>query len=272
MQSIYKKNKTLSGLYYDYAITSPLMLKDASVKKPADILVLGMGTGTFAKECKYFFPESRIEGVEIDQKIVDLSKKYFGLRDDEARIFINDGRTFLSSPDAGKYDIVFVDAYHDVTIPFHMSTTEFFSQIKEHLKPGGIIMININMRSDKSTEVEDYLTQTLRSNMQRVYKFSVPNTTNVFVFSSDNTELLSDFRDNTSLLNEKSPVKTLAESIIDNSTEVTGTKYVFTDDLAPVEVLGQKVLNDIVSQELAYFRKELGNSGSGILDVFNMIS
>jgi len=272
VQSIYKKNKTLSGLYYDYAVTSPLMLKEASAKKPADILVLGMGTGTFAKECKYFFPESRIDGVEIDQKIVDLSKKYFGLTDDEARIYINDGRTFLSSPEAGKYDIVMVDAYHDITIPFHMSTKEFFSQVKEHLKPEGIIMININMRSDKSTEVEDYLTQTLRSNMQKVYKFSVPNTTNVFVFSSDNTELLSDFSSNTGLLDEKSPVKTLAESIIDNCTEVTDSKYVFTDDLAPVEVLGQKVLNDIVSQELAYFRKELENSGSGILDVFNMIS
>ncbi len=272
VQSIYKKNKTLSGLYYDYAVTSPLMLNDASAKKPADILVLGMGTGTFAKECRYFFPESRIDGVEIDQKIVDLSKKYFGLRDDEAKIYINDGRTFLSSPDAGKYDIVLVDAYHDITIPFHMSTTEFFSQIKEHLKPGGIIMININMRSDKSTEVEDYLTQTLRTNMQKVYKFSVPNTTNVFVFSSDNADMLSDFRNNADQLDEKSPVKALAQSIIDNCSEVTDTKYVFTDDLAPVEVLGQKALDDIVSQELAYFREELRNSGNGVLDVFNMIS
>lgn len=272
VQSVYKKNKTLSGLYYDYAVTSPLMLKDASAKKPADILVLGMGTGTFAKECRYFFPESRIDGVEIDQKIVDLSKNYFGLRDDEARIYINDGRTFLSSPDAGKYDIVMVDAYHDITIPFHMSTTEFFAQIKEHLKPGGIIMININMRSDKSTEVEDYLTQTLRSNMQKVYKFSVPNTTNVFVFSSDNTDLLSDFRNNAGQLDDDNPIKALARSITENCSEVTDTKYVFTDDLAPVEVLGQKVLNDIVSQELAYFREELTNSGNGILDVFNMIS
>ena len=272
VQSIYKKNKTLSGLYYDYAVTSPLMLKDASEKKPQDILVLGMGTGTFAKECKYFFPESRIDGVEIDQKIVDLSKKYFGLRDDEARIFVNDGRTFLSSPDAGKYDIVMVDAYHDITIPFHMSTKEFFSQIKEHLKPGGIIMININMRSDKSSEVVDYLTQTLRSNMRSVYQYNVPNTTNVFVFSSDNTDMLSDFRNNADKLDDKNPIKSLAESIIGNCSEVTDTKYVFTDDLAPVEVLGQKVLNDIVSQELVYFREELKNSGSGVLDVFNMIS
>ncbi|HEX2944657.1 MAG TPA: fused MFS/spermidine synthase [Clostridia bacterium] len=272
VQSIYMKNKTLSGFYYDYAITSPLMLKDSTVKKPADILVLGMGTGTFAKECKYFFPETRIDGVEIDQKIVDLSKKYFGLTDKDARVYVNDGRTFLSTPQAGKYDIILVDAYHDITIPFHMSTREFFSQVKEHLKPGGVIMININMRSDKSSEVVDYLTQTLRSNMNKVYKFDVPNTTNVFVYSSDNNELLSDYKSNTELLAQDDPLKNLAEAIVENSTEVTDTKYVFTDDLAPVEVLGQKVLNDIVSQELVYFRKELENSGSGVLDVFNMIS
>lgn len=271
VQSIYKKNRTLSGLYYDYALTSPLMLRDFA-EKPADILVLGMGTGTFAKECKYFFPESRIDGVEIDQKIVDLSKKYFGLTDREAHVYINDGRTFLSSSEAGKYDIVMVDAYHDITIPFHMSTKEFFSQIKEHLNPGGVIMININMRSDKSTEIVDYLTQTLRSNMNRVYKFNVPNTTNVFVYSSDNAELLSDYKSNTELLDRNNPVKSIAEAIIENSAEVTDTKYVLTDDIAPVEILGQKVLNDIVSAELAYFRKELKDSGSGVLDVFNMIS
>lgn len=272
VQSVYMKNRKLSGLYYDYAVTSPLMLKEASAKKPADILVLGMGTGTFAKECKYFFPESRIDGVEIDQKIVDLSKKYFGLSDKDARIYINDGRTFLSSPEAGKYDIVMVDAYHDITIPFHMSTKEFFSQIKEHLNPGGIIMININMRSDKSTEIVDYLTQTLRSEMNRVYKFDIPGTTNVFVYSSDNDELLQDFKDNTGLLPQDNPVRKLAEAVAENSTEVTDTKYVFTDDIAPVEILGQKVLNDIVSDELAYFRDELKNTGSNVLDVFNMIS
>lgn len=53
---------------------SPLFLRDGSTEKSFDVLVLGMGTGTFAKECKYFYPNSNIIGVEIDEKIVDLSK------------------------------------------------------------------------------------------------------------------------------------------------------------------------------------------------------
>ena len=272
VQSVYTRNKSLSGLYYDYALMAPFFLKQAKPDKKMDVLVLGMGTGTFAKECKHFFPNSEIEGVEIDQKIVDLSKKYFELKDEEARVFVNDGRTFLSGKDAGKYDLVMVDAYHDITIPFHMSTTEFFSEIKQHLNPDGVIMININMRSEKSTEITDYLTQTLRNNMNRVYKYNVPDSSNTIVYSSDNGDCLKDFGENIASLEQESELLPVAKRVSAGLQEVSDTKYVFTDDIAPVEVLGQKVLNDIVSDSLLYFKRELGSSNGGIMDIFKLIS
>lgn len=272
VQSVYTKNKPLSGLYYDYALMAPFFMKQAGMDKKMDVLVLGMGTGTFAKECKHFFPNSKIEGVEIDQKIVDLSKKYFELKDEEAKVYVNDGRTFLAGRDAGKYDLVMVDAYHDITIPFHMSTTEFFSEIKQHLNPNGVIMININMRSEKSTEITDYLTQTLKNNMNKVYKYDVPNSTNTIVYSSDNENCLKDFSENIDALKADSELLPVAKSVSNRLNEVTDTKYVFTDDVAPVEVLGQKVLNDIVAESLVYFKREIGSSSSGIMDIFKLIS
>lgn len=271
VQSVYKKNQTLSGLYYDYALMSPFFLEGMNAEKKLDILVLGMGTGTFAKQCKYYFPNSKIEGVEIDEKIVKLSKEYFDLKDDEATVYVNDGRTFLAGNDAGMYDIVMVDAYHDITIPFHMSTAEFFSEVREHLNPGGVIMININMRSENSTEIVDYLTQTLKNKMSKVYKYNVPGTTNTIVFSSDNTDCLKHYKDNITLLDPKSPLLPIANRVFENQREITDTRYVFTDNMAPVEVLGQKVLNDIVKDSLIYFKQELGASEKGVLDVFNMI-
>jgi spermidine synthase len=272
VQSLYKKNRTLSGLYYDYALMSPLFVEGSAAGRPLDVLVLGMGTGTFAKECKYYFPDSRIDGVEIDEKIVQLSREYFDLKEDEATVYVNDGRTFLAGREAGMYDIIMVDAYHDITIPFHMSTKEFFAEVKQHLNPGGVILININLRSEKSTEIVDYLTQTLKTNMNKVYKYNVPHTTNTIVFSSDNEACLQTYRANMSLLDSGSPLLPIAESVYNDQTEVTQTKFVFTDDLAPVEVLGQKVLNDVVQDSLAYFKEELGASENGILDIFNMIS
>lgn len=272
VQSIYMKNRTLSGLYYDYALMAPFFIKDAAVDKPFNVLVLGMGTGTYAKECKYFFPDSHIDGVEIDRKIVDLSKKYFELKDNEADIYVNDGRTFLMSKDAGKYDVIMVDAYHDITIPFHMSTTEFFKEVKKHLNPGGVIMININMRSEKSTEIVDYLTETLKSNMNKVYKYNVPNTTNTLVFSSDSEEMARNLEENTSALPENNPLIRIAGNVKNNLKEVTSDSHILTDDLAPVEVLGQKVLDDIVAGSLQDLKRQMGVSGGGLKDILNLIS
>lgn len=272
VQSIYTRDQILSGYYYDYALMSPLFLRDGSTEKSFDVLVLGMGTGTFAKECKYFYPNSNIIGVEIDEKIVDLSKKYFELTDEEATVYINDGRTFMSGPEAGMYDIILVDAYHDITIPFHMATTEFFAELKEHLRPGGVLMVNINMRSENSTEITDYLTHTLKNNMKKVYKYDIPGITNTLVYSSDDENCLQYLKDNSSALGQDSLLLPLSERVIRDCVEVTESRYVLTDDLAPVEVLGQKLLNDVVTETLDYFKNELDKSGGSIMDVFNMLS
>lgn len=271
VQSIYKKNQILSDMYYDYALMSAFFLEDAAADKPLDILVLGMGTGTFAKECKYFFPESKIDGVEIDEKIVKLSKEYFELKESEATVYVNDGRTFLQSPEASLYDIVMVDAYHDITIPFHMSTTEFFKEVKSHLKPGGVIMINVNMRSENSTEIVDYLSQTLKDNMKKVYKVNVPKTTNTIVFSTDNENCLDDYKNNISRLDSGNPLLPIAEYVINRNVEVSETDYVFTDDLAPVEMLGQKVLNDIVEESLTYVKEQLDTQDAGLKGLFDQL-
>ena len=45
-------------------------------------------------------------------------------------------------------DVIMVDAYQDITIPFQMSSTEFFTMVREHLNPGGVMVVNMNMISD----------------------------------------------------------------------------------------------------------------------------
>lgn len=272
VQSIYMKNKEMSGLYYEYALMAPFFMKDTNIDSKFKLLVLGMGTGTNAKQFKHFFPSSEIEGVEIDQKIVDLSKKYFGLTEEEAKVYVNDGRTFLSSKDAGMYDVILIDAYHDITIPFHMATTEFFAEVKKHLNPGGVFMVNINMRSEENNKIENYLTQTLKNNMKKVYKYDIPNVTNTIVYSSDDENCIETFLNNTRNLPENHLLVPIAQNVAGGMEEVTETKYIFTDDIAPVEVLGQELLNEVVADSLDYFKKEIGASGGGIGDIFKMIS
>ena len=117
VQSIMKKDDSLTGMYYDYALAAPIMA-EVTEEEGADILILGMGTGTYAKQCMRYFKNLTVEGVEIDQKITDLSRKYFELPE-EVTVTTYDGRAYLQAVDK-KYDVIMVDAYQDITIPFQM--------------------------------------------------------------------------------------------------------------------------------------------------------
>lgn len=271
VQSIYTQNSVLTGYYYDYALMAPFFIKDTSFDKKLDMLILGLGTGTYAKQCKQFFPNTQTDGVEIDQKIVDLSKKYFELKDDEAKIYVNDGRAFLKSKAAKKYNLIMVDAYRDITIPFHMTTKEFFSQVKKHLVPGGVLLININMHSEKNTEIMDYLTQTVKSVMNKVYTCDMSNGTNTLVFSSDDMSCLQNFKKNIENISQSHLLKNITSYVDKNIAEVTLTTHILTDEVAPVELMGQKVLDELVSNELTYFKEQLKTSKNSIWDLFNLL-
>ena len=82
-----------------------------------------------------------IEGVEIDEKITALSREYFHLPED-VPVVTYDGRAFLNAVDK-KYDVIMVDAYQDITIPFQMSSVEFFTLVKEHLTEDGVMVVNM---------------------------------------------------------------------------------------------------------------------------------
>ena len=71
------------------------MLKDKPTDQ-MDVLILGMGTGTYATQCRKYFGDMNIEGVEIDEKITDLSRKYFSLSED-VPVTTYDGRAFLNA-------------------------------------------------------------------------------------------------------------------------------------------------------------------------------
>lgn len=153
VQSVLQKNDTLTGMYYDYAMAAPLMA-GVNQKPEMDVLILGMGAGTYATQCKRYFDNMSIEGVEIDQKITDLAEEYFELPSD-VKVTTYDGRAYFGAVDT-KYDVIMVDAYQDITIPFQMSTVEFFTMVKDHLKDDGVMVVNMNMRGTEEGNINQY--------------------------------------------------------------------------------------------------------------------
>lgn len=262
VQSIYMKSGELTGMYYDYAMAAPLMADNRDEHQ--DILILGMGTGTFAKQCSDHFDNVTAEGVEIDEKITDLAHEYFELPE-SIDVSTYDGRAFLNVCDK-KYDVIMVDAYQDITIPFQMSSVEFFTLVREHLNENGVMVVNMNMRSDSSDGINSYLSDTIASVFDQVYTIDVKGSTNRVLFASDNADMLKNLGKNTSALNDK-PLSELMDSVSGGLSEYNGGQNILTDDKAPVELLGMKVIDDIIQDELEYYRNEFIENGiSGIIN------
>ena len=140
--------------------------------------------------------------VEIDQKITDLAYGYFGMPED-TNVETYDGRAYLQA-DERKYDIIMVDAYQDITIPFQMSSVEFFGLVRDHLKDDGVMVMNMNMhgRSEEVGEgrdITEYLTATVRTVFGNVETVDVPGTTNRELFASNGRDPMEALKSNKSL-------------------------------------------------------------------------
>ena len=248
VQSVYMKDEGLTGMYYDYALAAPLMTGTVN----ADILVLGMGTGTYALQCRKYFGSTNIEGVEIDEKITKLSRKYFHLPDN-INVTTYDGRAFLNAVDK-KYDVIMVDAYQDITIPFQMSSVEFFTLVKEHLSENGVMVVNMNMQGSGDGNINQYLSDTISSVFSEVYTIDVDNSTNRELFASNNKDLYNIFKENTRTIQNRE-LALLMEHVSASLSKYNPGNYILTDDKAPVELLGIEVIDGLIQKEAAYYKE-----------------
>ena len=251
IQSVYLKEKGLTGYYYDFAMAAPFM-SGVNEKDALDILILGNGTGTFATQCeRYFDKDLHITGVEIDEKITKLAKEYFELPED-VEVITYDGRAYLNAIDK-KYDVIMVDAYQDITIPFQMSSIEFFTLVKDHLKDDGVMVVNMNMKSNAKGGINDYLSDTICQVFSESYYADTSALGNREFFASNNPEMLEVFAKNIAMEEDESLLY-MMNRVSDGLTEYEAGDLVMTDDKAPVELLGMKVIDEIIQTEMAYYK------------------
>ncbi|MCQ2512176.1 MAG: fused MFS/spermidine synthase [Lachnospiraceae bacterium] len=260
VQSVYEKSDTLTGMYYDYAMAAPLMA-GINEKEELDILVLGMGTGTYATQCQRYFGDHtklNITGVEIDKDITKLASEFFHLSE-EIPVVTYDGRAYLNVIDK-KYDVIMVDAYQDITIPFQMASVEFFNLVKDHLNPGGVMVVNMNMRGKEEGNMNQYLADTISEVFSEVCTVDVPYATNRELFATN----VSDYRQTLTKNIDKeknADLKNLMKKLDKNLVDYVSTGYVMTDDKAPVELLSMRMIDDLIGEETEYYKEIYKNEG-----------
>ena len=110
-----------------------------------DVLIVGGGGGVVPTIFRESYPAVSIDVVEIDPVVVAVAEKWFDLKPDEERlrVHVQDGRMYIHNS-KGRFDLIILDAYTaGGRVPFHLTTKEFLTEVRDHLKPDGIALMNV---------------------------------------------------------------------------------------------------------------------------------
>jgi len=128
------------------------------------ILEIGFGGGRIAWYLHRHLPKVQVTSVELDDKVVELSYKYFNVApEDKFDIKIKDGRVFLMGIE-DQYNVILVDAYRGPFVPFHLMTKEFYILARSRLRAGGVLAQNV----EPSTMLFDASIATLQEVFEQV--------------------------------------------------------------------------------------------------------
>jgi SAM-dependent methyltransferase len=106
-----------------------------------------------------------VDVVEINPAVVPVGVKFFDLDTNKVHITIDDGRHFLNRCKK-KYDVVVLDAFLGDSSPSHLFTQEAFASIRNVLKPGGVLVINVFASLEQG---RDFFAASLHKTIRKVF-------------------------------------------------------------------------------------------------------
>jgi spermidine synthase len=111
---------------------------------PRRIGILGLGCGTLAA---YGRRGDTIRIYEINPLVLEIARNEFTYLGDTPALVetvLGDGRLSLEREPSQQFDVLVMDAFSGDSVPVHLVTREAFRTYLRHLKPGGILAVNIS--------------------------------------------------------------------------------------------------------------------------------
>ncbi|VDK83358.1 unnamed protein product [Onchocerca ochengi] len=126
--------------YIQAMIAAPFALEIMELEKNGkvwNVLEIGLGTGILNSFLYNAFSNINITAIELEQKMYEIAKKYFGLIEDKhQRIIVGDGLKYLqkiANSSQSKFDVIFIDACYDTVMDEVICPVEAFT-LKQNLK------------------------------------------------------------------------------------------------------------------------------------------
>lgn len=247
IHSIYDPTNILNGGPWDYFIDAPYFNNPPfTPQNIRSVCVIGLGAGTIPRDLTAAYGPIPIDGVELDSEIVNLARQYFHMDEPNLHVIVQDGRYYLSSTQK-KYDEIAIDAYQQPYVPFQLTTKEFFQEVRNHLTPTGVTVINAG-RTNTDFRLVEALAQTMHSVFPSVYIIDSARFANSLIIGTNEKTSLGNFALNTAGITNPLVQDVAISSIRDGNIRAeTGSKAYFTDDQAPVEQLIDSIIFNTVS-------------------------
>jgi predicted membrane-bound spermidine synthase len=128
----------------------------------ARILFIGGGGYTLPRLIESTWPGATIDVVEIDPAVTRVAQRYFGLQPQTTIRTINEDARWFAMRSTDKYDLIFIDAFNDLSVPYHLTTREFAMRLRELLASDGAIVANLIDNYEKGRFLASYA-KTLQS-------------------------------------------------------------------------------------------------------------
>ena len=148
----------LDNLRHSYVdVADPAYLEFAYIKNMAavidasfasgralDAVHVGSGGFTIPRWLSATRPGTRSTVLEIDRGVVRLGRQRLGVDDIAGlSVRIGDARTSLRAVPARSADLIVLDAFGSLSVPWHLATREFLADVVRVLRPGGVIVSNV---------------------------------------------------------------------------------------------------------------------------------
>ncbi|MBN1870793.1 MAG: methyltransferase domain-containing protein [Candidatus Omnitrophica bacterium] len=155
---------------------------------PRQVLLVGNGIGGSLREILKH-PLTRVDYVELDPKIIDMSKEYLPdkytklLEDGRVRVFHADAR-WLVKQTPEEYDVVIINLSDPYTALINRYyTQEFFQEARRILKSGGILALSVSSSENYINEETRAFLRSIHTTLKSIFADvkSVPGNTNIFM-------------------------------------------------------------------------------------------
>ncbi len=241
IHSVYRPQGGLADGIWDYFLLAPAFNPAPyGPERVGRVAIVGLAAGTMARLFTDAYGPIAIEGAELDPAIIAVGRAWFDMNQPNLTAYAVDGRRFLARGAAAQgYDVIAVDAYRPPYIPFHLTTVEFFTLVRERLAENGVVAVNVG-RTHTDYSLVHAIAATMQHVFPSVYVMDEPSGSsllgNTLVVGTRLPSTLADFQANLPRFNAPLLAE-VARRAVPQAQRVQpppGTP-IFTDDRAPVE-------------------------------------